>query len=46
MIFLKDFIFYLREREQARGGADRERQADSLLSGEPDAGVNPRTLKS
>ena len=39
-----------RKRAQAEGGAgaeaDREGKADSLLSREPDAGLNPRTLRS
>ena len=34
-----------REHEQ-RIGADREGEADSLLSKEPDKGLDPRTLRS
>lgn len=28
------------------GGTKREGEADSLLSGEPNVGLNPRTLRS
>ena len=37
-----------REREKARAGgrAEGEREADSPLSREPDAGLDPRTLGS
>ena len=35
------------ERESiSRGGAEREGEADFLLSRELDAGINPRTLRS
>ena len=46
---LKNFLLtYLREREKARegGGAEGEGEAASLLSAEPDLGLNPRTLGS
>ena len=45
--FLKDFV-YLFERESRGRGREREgeREADSLLSKEPDVGLNPRTLRS
>ena len=39
---IKDF--YLFERAQA--GEEGEGEADSLLSREPDMGLNPRTLRS
>ena len=51
IFFKKDFI-YLFEREREResmsreGGAEREGEADSLLSREPDVGLDPRTLGS
>ena len=36
----------MREREhQWWGGAEGEREADSPLSREPDAGLHPRTLR-
>ena len=42
----KDFI-YLKEREHEQGrGAEREGEADSLLSREPDARLYPRILGS
>ena len=49
--FFKDFIhLFDRERDHkyAERQADREREEDagSLLSREPDAGLNPRTLRS
>ena len=50
--FLKSLLIHLRERErergraQAGGEAEGEREADSMLSREPDdAGLNPRTLR-
>ena len=51
LYFLKDFIHLRKkERKQARGGTEgqgeRESQADSLRSLEPDPGLNPRTLRS
>ena len=42
MYFLK---LYFSESEQG-GGAEGEREADSLPSGEPDVGLDPRTLRS
>ena len=50
-IFLKDFI-YLFDRQRSQVGREagrereREREAGSLLSREPDAGLDPRTLGS
>ena len=47
VIFFKDFI-NLRERLRVRDiieGEEKE-EADSLLSMEPDVGLNPRTLGS
>ena len=50
--FLKILFIYLRERANmptsSGGGAEGERepQADFVLSAEPDAGLNLRTLKS
>ena len=41
--FLLKILFIL-EREQARGEGERESQADSELSTEPDIGLNPTTL--
>ena len=48
--FFKDFI-YLFERQSTReqwGGAETEAkgEAESLLSREPNAGLDPRTLRS
>ena len=40
--FLKDFL-YLRERAGKGRGVEGEGEADSLLSREPDAGLDPRT---
>ena len=34
------------ERVQARGTAEEEGEADSLLSSEPNVGLDPRTLGS
>jgi len=53
IIIFKDFI-YLREREnetdtertQTGGAAEGEGEAGSLLSREPDTGLDPRTLGS
>ena len=54
-IFFKGFIYVFKtEREkvreqvrvQAEGAAEEETEADSLLSREPNAGINPRTLSS
>ena len=49
--FLKDFIYLFdrereRERAQAGGAAETEGEAGSLLSREPDAGLDSRTLRS
>ena len=35
----------MREHEWELGGAEGEGEADSPLSREPDAGLNPRTLR-
>ena len=35
-----------RDRELVEGGAEGEGQAESLLSREPDVGLDPRTLGS
>ena len=46
--FKKDFI-YLFDRQKLQVGrvqAEREEEAGSLLSREPDAGLDPRTLGS
>lgn len=48
-IFLKILSIYLRETtrvEGIKGKGEREPQADFSLSVEPDAGLNPRTLRS
>jgi len=46
--FFKDFIYYFRERAGGgeEGEGQRESQADSMLSGEPDTGLNLTTLRS
>ena len=47
--FFKDFIYLFdREKSQVDGeaGREREREAGSPLSREPDAGLDPRTLRS
>ena len=47
--FFKILFIYLREREHAhkqRGEAEAEGEADSLLSREPDIGLDLRTLGS
>ena len=47
-LFLKDFI-HLRERQREKeqvGGAEGEREIDSLLSREPMRGLDPGTLGS
>ena len=49
-LLLKDFMYSF-ERERAsisrsRGWGKGEGEADSMLSGEPDAGLHPRTLGS
>ena len=51
LLFFKDFIYLFdRERSQVDGEAgrerEREREAGSLLSREPDVGLDPRTLRS
>ena len=40
---LKVLFIYLTERAQAGGAAEGEEEAGSLLSKEPDVGLNPRT---
>ena len=37
---------YLREQERVQRGAEEEGEPDSLLSREPDEGLNPRILRS
>jgi len=49
--FFKSFYFiYLREREHEQGEGQREREteslADSVLSMEPDMGLDPTTLRA
>ena len=50
LFFLKMLFIYLREKEreqaQAGRGAEGEGEADFLLCGEPDMGLDPRTLGS
>lgn len=52
LLFLKDFIFFNlfwereREKAQAREGAEGEKQVVSLLSVEPNAGLDSITLRS
>ena len=46
ILFFKILFIYLRERVQAGVGAEEEEKADFLLSREPDAVVDPRTLGS
>jgi len=43
---LKILFVYLRERESESTGVELEGEADSLLSGEADAGLDPRTPRS
>ena len=45
-LFLKILFIYLREIEKRRGeqGEEGEGEAESPLSREPDAGLDPRTL--
>ena len=47
-LFLKISFIYLTERSQVgrEAGREREEEAGSLLSREPDAGLDPRTLRS
>lgn len=40
------YFIHLRKGEKDRAGAEREGQADSSLSREPDMGFNPRTLRA
>ena len=44
LIFKTILFIYLFERAEAGGAGEGE--ADSPLSGEPDAGLDPRTLRS
>ena len=45
--FKKDFMYlFEREKERSQAGGEREGEVDSLLSREPDAGYDPRTLGS
>jgi len=49
--FLKVLFIYLRERERKNehsggGGTEGEREVDSPLSTQPDAELDPRTLRS
>ena len=46
LFFLKILSISFRDREHAKGGVEGEAEADSLLSGDPDAGLDPRTLRS
>ena len=50
LIFLKILFIYLTERERSQvgreTGREREEEAGSPLSREPDMGLNPRTLGS
>ena len=43
---LKDLFTYFRERERVWREMETETQTDSLLSMDPDSGLNPRTLRS
>ena len=47
-VSLKILFIYLTDRDhkQAERQAEREEEAGSLLSREPDAGLDPRTLRS
>jgi len=44
--YLSKKLKILFQRERAREGGGSEEEADSLLSREPDAGLDPRTLGS
>ena len=46
-LFLKKDFAYLLEknREHEQGRAEEEREADSLLSRQPNVGLNPRILR-
>ena len=51
LFFLKGFIYLferkcVRERDPKQGERAEEGEADSLLSREPDVGLDPRTLGS
>ena len=51
LLFFKRLIHFMRESERAcvsreEGQRKKESQADSLLSGEPDAGLHLTTLRS
>ena len=48
LFFFKILFIYLTEREitSRQRGRQREEEAGSLLSREPDAGLDPRTLRS
>ena len=46
LYFLKDFIYLLERMHELGGGAEGDQEADSPLSGEPDVGLQPRTLGS
>lgn len=48
MYFFKILFIYLgkREREREGGGAEGERQADSMLSMKSNVELNPTTLRS
>lgn len=56
-VFFKDFVYLLFEMERERvcvwllgegrqGGVEREREADSMLSTQPNVGLNSTTLRS
>ena len=50
-LFFKDLFVYFRERESMVGrgrgrGREKESQKDSLLSVEPNMGLDPTTLRS
>ena len=49
ILFLKILFVYLRERESRHelgGGVEREGEEDYPLNREPNAGFDPRTLRS
>ena len=49
LLFFKIFYLFIRDRERenmSRGGGRGEGEADSPLIREPDAGLNPRPLRS
>ena len=45
-IFLKNIFFIYLSESMSRGGAEGEGEADPLLNGEPNMGVDPRILRS